>query len=75
MLSAEAAQKLLGAVRKAAAADAPVMFFGTREIAWLPSKDVTPWADGVAQGLHTKGSKKAFKLALEQVRVVCGVFV
>jgi hypothetical protein len=49
--------------------DAPVIFFGTSEIAWIGAKDVASWDSGMAQSFHNKGRKnKKFVVALEQVR-------
>jgi hypothetical protein len=49
--------------------DAPVIFFGTSEIAWIGAKDVANWDSGMAQSFHNKGRKnKKFVVALEQVR-------
>lgn len=62
------ARVTLARVKRPSPAHAPVIFFGTREIAWVGGKDLVAWADGVAAQLHAKGAKhKAFALAVEEV--------
>lgn len=61
------ARTVLGGVKRKPG-DAPVMFFGTREIAWVRPTDLTPWGDGFAQQLHVKGAKaRGFTPSVEQV--------
>jgi hypothetical protein len=68
LLTRRAAKLLLGSVPHKPG-DAPVMFFSTREIAWIGERDLFRWGDGMAQQLHVKGRKnKKFATALEQVR-------
>jgi hypothetical protein len=51
------------------AADVPVFFFGTFEIAWVGARDAVPWGAGMGQQLHAKGRKnRRFVEALDQVR-------
>jgi hypothetical protein len=48
--------------------DAPVIFFGTSEIAWIGGKDISSWEDGMRQSFYNKGKKnRKFLAALEQV--------
>lgn len=69
MLSKAAARQHLGSVTHKSKSDAPVIFFGTSEIAWIGAKDVASWDSGMAQSFHNKGRKnKKFVVALEQVR-------
>lgn len=68
ILSKAAARQHLGGVTHKSKSDAPVIFFGTSEIAWIGAKDVTCWETGMAQSFHNKGRKnKKFVVALEQV--------
>lgn len=69
MLSNAAAKQLLAGVQHKCRDDAPVIFFGTSEIAWMARKDVMEWQLGMQQSFHLKGRKnKKFVLAMEQVR-------
>lgn len=68
VLSKAAARQHLANTSHKSHSDAPVMFFGTAEIAWIGGKDVSGWRDGIDQSFHSKGRKnKKFMVALEQV--------
>eukprot|EP00879_Flechtneria_rotunda_P017339 GHRR01018163.1.p1 GENE.GHRR01018163.1~~GHRR01018163.1.p1 ORF type:complete len:1141 (+),score=450.05 GHRR01018163.1:168-3590(+) len=69
VLSKAAAKQHLGNVTHKSKTDAPVIFFGTSEIAWIGGKDVASWEEGMQQSFQSKGRKnKKFVVALEQVR-------
>ena len=71
ILSKAAARIHLASIPHKSVSDAPVIFFGTAEIAWISEKDVSSWEHGMEQSFHSKGRKnKKFVVALEQVRAV-----
>jgi hypothetical protein len=62
-----------GAGGAKAATCAPVLFFGTNEVGLVPRREITPFGDGVRQGLAGKGKANA-RLANALKQVCCLVF-
>lgn len=67
VLSEAAANKRLGKVTHRKASGVPVMFFGTHELAWVGSQDITGFKQGIEAGYLTKGKHKSFLKACSQV--------
>lgn len=68
MGSAAAREKAAQLARQPNPQNQAVMFFGTSEVAWVPERNMRPWADMLDPGLLQKGLKrKAFAAAMDQV--------